>query len=119
VSLTSELKSSSKADKLSITFYLASGIAFLALLPLSGLAPHLALIGILSLATAATVLVKKSWALWFVSVLFVTATVFSLWTIFAIGTSSPLVTAGLAAYFVLALITAAYLGLWRKPSLSS
>ena len=119
MSIASKFKTSSRADKLSITFYLISGILFLATMPLAGLAPHLGLIGILSLITAITVLVKKSWALWFVTVLFITAAVFSLWTLFSIGTSNLLVTAGLAVYFVLALVTTSYLGLWRKPSLSS
>jgi len=88
-------------------------------MPFAGLAPHLGLVGIFSIITAVTLLVKKSWALWFVSVLFITAAVFSLWTMFTIGTSNLLVTAGLAAYFALALVVTAYLGLWRKPSLSS
>jgi hypothetical protein len=88
-------------------------------LPLAGLAPHLALVGILSLTTAVTVLLKKSWALWFISILFITASVFSLWTIFASGTSNLMITAGLAAYFALALIVTLYMGLWRKPSLAS
>jgi hypothetical protein len=120
VTKTSNLKSSTtRADKLSITFYLASGILLLALLPIVGLAPHLVLVGVLSLIAAVAVLAKKSWALWVISILFVTASVFSLYTIFASGASNLLITAGLAVYFAFAVVVTMYMGLWRKPSRSS
>jgi hypothetical protein len=118
VSLASKLKTSSRAEQLSIIFYVISGVFLLVLLPFASFAPHLGLIGIFSLITAVSVLLKKKWAIWLVAVLFITASVFSLWTIFSIGLSSLIITAGLVAYFAFTLLATVYLGLYRKPSIA-
>jgi hypothetical protein len=115
VSLASKLKISSQAELATIIFYIASGIIFLAILPFTNFAPHLALLGIFSLITAFSVLTKRVWALWLVFILFVVATTFSLWTIFSTGVSNWIVTLSLIAYVALTWIFTAYLELRKKP----
>jgi hypothetical protein len=116
VSYAAKYKTLSQPEKLSLIFYIVSGIVLLALLAVSNFAPHLALLGVLSLFTAGIVLIKKGWAVPFVAVQFVTAMVFSLWTIFAVGTGNWPVTVGLVVYAVLDLIATLYLTIWRKDS---
>jgi hypothetical protein len=118
VSLASKLKTLSRAELGSILFYIVSGVILLALLPLANFPPHLALIGIFSLITGAIVLIKPTWSIWFVFIMFVTATTFALWTVFSIGFSNGLVTAGLVGYAVLTWLVTIYLGLYRNSKSS-
>jgi hypothetical protein len=114
VSITAEFKALNRPEKLSTVFYLISGIFLLAMLPFSSFAPHLALIGVFSLFTGAVVLVKNGWLTWFVAVQFVTVLVFSLWTIFALGSANWLVTAVLAVYVALDVVATLCFTIWRK-----
>lgn len=114
MTISSKFATISRAELLCFIFYTITGIILLTLLPLTSFAPHLALVGILSLVTAITLLTKKNWFIWLVAVLFVVVAVFTLSTIFSIGSSNMLLTAGLVAYFVLALIATVFLGLVRK-----
>lgn len=116
VSLAAKFKSLSRSEQLSTMFYLVSGVLLLVLLPFSGFAPHLALIGVFSLITGAIVLTKRGWAVWFIAVQFITVMVFAFWTIAALGASNWLATVGLAVYAVLTLVATLFLTIWCKTT---
>ena len=101
MSYAAKFKNLTRPEQLSIVFYIVSGAFLLALLPFSGFAPHIGLIGVFSIITGAIVLAKREWALWFIIVLFITALVFAFWTIFTLLGSNWLVTVGLIIYAVL------------------
>ncbi len=63
-------------------FYVIVGIVFLVMLPIADFPPHIGIIGILSLATAYGLLRKRVWTIWFVVILFFTATTYSTYTIY-------------------------------------
>jgi len=63
-------------------FYTITGVAFLALLPLSRFPPHIGILGIWSLTTAYGLFKKRKWTLYFITPLFFVATTFSLYTIY-------------------------------------
>ncbi|MGD6810219.1 MAG: hypothetical protein ACQCN3_11025 [Candidatus Bathyarchaeia archaeon] len=114
--ITAEFKSLNRPEQLSTVFYIISGILLLALLPFSSFAPHLALIGLFSLITGAIVLIKNGWITWFVAVQFITVMAFALWNIFALGSGNWAVTAVLAVYAVLDVVSTLCLTIWRKSS---
>jgi hypothetical protein len=114
VSTASKFKEYTRPEQLSIIFYVVSGVILLALFALSGYALHLALIGIFSIITSAVVLIKRSWALWFILVQFLTAIVFAFWTIFSVGGSNWLVTGALIVYAVLEIAAVLILTIMRK-----
>ncbi len=90
MSYTAKFKGLNRPEQLSIVFYIVSAALLLALLPFSGFAPHLAVIGIFSIITGAIVLAKRGWALWFIIVQGITALVFAFWTIFTlVGSNWP------------------------------
>jgi multisubunit Na+/H+ antiporter MnhF subunit len=90
-------------------FYIISGIFLLTLLPFSGFAPHLVLIGVFSLITGIIVLVKKEVTIWFVAVQCITVMTFAFWNIYALGTGSLQVTAVLVVYAVLDIVATAHI----------
>lgn len=114
VSITTQFRGLSRPEQLSIVFYIISGACLVLMLPFSSFAPHLALIGVFSLITAAIVLIKRKWINWFVAVQFITVMAFSLWTIFAVGTGNWAVTASLSVYAVLNVVATLYLTIWCK-----
>jgi hypothetical protein len=117
VSVAAKFKELTRSEQLSIVFYIVSGVILLAIFPFSGLALHLALIGVFSIITGAVVLVKRSWALWFLLVQFITALVFAFWTIFTVGASNWLVTVSLIVYVVLEIAAILVLTIMRKTDL--
>jgi len=60
-----------------LCFYIISGILCLAALALDFRLVHMALIGALSLISAFGLFMEKGWALWIITILFFTATTFS------------------------------------------
>ena len=114
MSITAKFKNLTRPEQLSIVFYIVSGAFLLALLPFSGFAPHLGLIGVFSIITGVIVLMKRGWAVWFVMVQVITALVFAFWTMVSVGSSNWLIVAGLAVYAVLDLAATLYLTVLRK-----
>lgn len=94
-------------------FYAITGSIFLALLPFSHFPPHIGILGIWSLATAYGLFMKRKWALYFIVLLFFTATTFSLYTVYgllagAIIERSRLGSAAVIAYLVFTWGSTAY-----------
>jgi hypothetical protein len=86
----------------------------LVFLPLSGFPPHLALLGILSLITAYSLLTNRVWATWLVFIQLITISVFSLYTFYAVGFSNVIVALIMVAYVALTWAVAAWLWIRRK-----
>jgi len=95
-------------------FYAIVGIVFLGLLPLSGFAPHIGLLGIFSLVTAYGLLRKRAWSLWLVAILFVTGTTFALFMIYNVLPSAFLLGLGIIAYLILTWVFTAYAAVRRR-----
>jgi hypothetical protein len=94
-------------------FYAIVGIVFLALLPLSGFAPHVGLLGIISLVTAYGLFRKRAWSLWLVVILFVSATTFSLFVLYGDLARELVTSLVMVAYLVLTWIFTGYAALKR------
>jgi hypothetical protein len=108
VSLATKLKTFNQKELASMAFYALSGIILLAFLPLTG-APHLGVLGILSLITAYSLFTKRAWAHWLVGILFIVITVFSLFTLYSSGFSNALIGISMVAYAVLTWVFSAYI----------
>lgn len=113
--LVSKLKTFKRAELASMAFYAITGVILLALLPLTGFPPHLGLIAILSLITAYSFFTKRFWAIWLVAILFGVATTFSLYTLYSIGFTIPIISTALIVYAVLTGLFTAYIVLKRRP----
>ncbi len=100
MTLATRLKSFKRIELASLLFYAVTGIIFFVFLPLSNFAPQLGLLGILSLIVAYGLFTKRGWAPWLLFVLFVAATAFSVYTIFAVGFGNALFGLGMIAYAV-------------------
>ena len=114
VSLTSKLRSFNRIEIASLVFYIAAGVILLVCLPLTGYAPQLGLLGILSIIVAYGVFTKRAWAPWLIFILFVGASTFSLYTLVVAGFSNALLGIGMVAYVVLTWVFAIYLLLIRR-----
>jgi formate hydrogenlyase subunit 3/multisubunit Na+/H+ antiporter MnhD subunit len=114
VSLATKLKTFNRLELASIAFYAITGIILLAFLPLTGFPPHIGFLGILSLITAYSLFTKRAWAPWLVAILFVVATVFSLYTLYSTGFSNALTGISMIAYAVLTWVFTAYIILKTK-----
>jgi hypothetical protein len=97
-----------------MVFFAVTGILLLVFLPLSSFPPHLALLGILSLITAYSLLSNRVWATWLVFILLITISVFSLYTLYAVGFSNAIVALIMVAYAALTWAVVAWLWLRRK-----
>jgi uncharacterized membrane protein (DUF2068 family) len=95
-------------------FYAIAGIVFLVFLPMSGFAPHIGLLGVISLVTAYGLLRKRVWSFWLVAILFVSATVFVLFIIYDILAKELLTSLVMVAYLVLTWIFTGYSIMKRK-----
>ncbi len=113
-SLTDKLKNLNRIELTSLAYYVLSGIILLVFLPLTGYAPQLGLLGILSLIVAYGVFTKRAWAPWVIFILFVGASTFSLYTLVITGFSNTLVGLGMVAYAALTWVFAIYLLLIRR-----
>ncbi len=109
VSIAKKLKALTHAEFFSFGFYMVTGLVLLAYLPATGFPPHIGFLGIASLIAAYSLLTKRVWAPWLVSLLFVVINVFSLYTLFAVGFSDLLVVASMIVYLAFTWISAVYL----------
>ncbi len=99
--LSSKLKSLNRITLASVVFYAVTGVMLLVFLPLTGYPPHLGFLGILSLITAFSLLMKRGWAPYLVFIVFVANTAFTLYTLYSVGFSNPLVALSMIVYAVL------------------
>jgi hypothetical protein len=95
-------------------FYAVVGIAFLALLPVSGFPPHIGILGILSLIAAYGMFRKRAWSFWFVIILFFASTTFSSYVIYSVLTRDYLLSVGMIFYLILTWVFTAYAANKRK-----
>ena len=114
MSIATKLKTMKRMELASLGFYAVTGILLLVALPLSDFAPHLALLGILSLIVAYSLFTKKFWTRWLIAVLFVAASVFAIFTLYSAGFSNLLVALSVVGYLLLTWIFAFYMLLKRK-----
>ena len=114
MTLATKLRSFSRIELASIAFYAISGIILLASLFLTSFAPQLGLLGIISLIVAYGLFTKRGWAPWLLFILFVAATTFSLYTLYAGGFSNSLVGISMIVYAVLTWVFAFYVLLRKK-----
>jgi hypothetical protein len=108
VSLGSRLKIESKGMFATSAFYAIVGIIFLILLVMASFAPHLGIIGIFSLVTAYGVFRKRTWAIWFVAILFFVGTTFSAFMIYTILGADYLLGISAIVYLALTWVFTAY-----------
>ena len=108
VSLGSRLKIESKGMFATSAFYAIVGIIFFVLLVMASFAPHLGIIGIFSLVTAYGVFRKRTWAIWFVVILFFVGTTFSAFMIYSILGADYLLGISAIVYLVLTWVFTAY-----------
>jgi len=95
-------------------FYATVGIIFLILLPVSGFAPHIGLLGIISLVTAYGFFRKRIWSFWLVVILFISATTFAVFMIYDVMATELLTSLVMVAFLILTWIFTGYAILKRK-----
>ncbi len=114
VTITTKQKRINRIHLLTVGFYAVTGILLLAFLPFTSFAPHIGLLGIVSLITAYSVYMKRKWASWLVFILVVANSVFAGVTLFAVGLSNLLVTGLLIPFLVFTwVVTVEYMLLKR------
>jgi hypothetical protein len=97
----SKLKNANLGTVASIAFYAVTGVLLLILLPLANYPPHIGLTGVMSLITAYALFMKRPWGKWLVASLFFVVTTISIYTVYFILFSNPLVSIALIVYAVL------------------
>lgn len=112
MSITSKI--GSKGMFATSVFYAIVGIAFLVLLPMSGFAPHIGLMGIISLVTAYGLFTKRTWSFWLVAILFISLTTFAVLMIYDVMATELLTTSIMIVLLVLTWVFTGYATLKRK-----
>ncbi len=98
--LVSRLKTFKPVELGSLAFYALTGLLLLVFLPFTGFPPHVGFLGIFSLITAYSLLMRRAWAPWFVAFLLVVNTVFSLDILLTIGFTNVLVALSMIGYVI-------------------
>jgi hypothetical protein len=114
MSFASKLKMESVGMVLTLIFYLIVGIVSFAELVITYFPPHIGIISIFSLVTAYGLFRKRSWAIWFVVMLFFIATAFATYTLYFFFGQDLLFTVGVLAYLILTWVFTAYTASKRK-----
>jgi uncharacterized membrane protein (DUF2068 family) len=112
MSITSRI--GSKGMFATSVFYAIVGIVFLVLLPMSGFAPHIGLLGIISLVTAYGLFRKRIWSFWLVVILFVSATTFAVFVIYDVMARELFTSLVMVGFLILTWIFTGYSILKRK-----
>ncbi len=112
----SKLKTENVGLLLASIFYAAAGVVSFAVLATTSeyRLVHIALIGIISLATAYGVFRRRRWALWSAFVLFFTNTTFTLSMLYYIMGGDILIDTAMVLYLALTWIATIYLAARRK-----
>jgi len=118
MSLGSKINVESKGMLMNQVFYLAVGIIFLALLPMTDFAPHLGIIAIFSLIAAYGMFRKRNWTIWLIVILFFVATTFSVYMLYYYLSSDYLLGIGMLTYLILTWVSTAYVAS-KRGSLES
>jgi hypothetical protein len=100
-------------DLASYLFYIVGGIILLVFVPITNFPPNLALLGILSLATGYFLYKERKETMWLIVIYFITASVFSLYTVIINGFGNYMVASLLIAYALLTWIFTIYIGLLK------
>jgi len=95
-------------------FYAIVGIAFLALLPVSGFPPDIGILGILSPITAYGMFRKRAWSFCLVIILFFASTTLSIYVIYSVLATYYLLGVGMIFYLILTWVFTAYAASKRK-----
>ena len=118
MSLASKLNIESKGMFTASAFHAVVGVAFLALLVVTGFPPHLGIIGVFSLMAAYGLFQKRGWSIWLVVILFFVGTTFSVYMLYYYLFKDYLTSLGIAAYLVLTCFFTAYVAS-KRSSLES
>jgi hypothetical protein len=108
------LRSFNRIELAALAFYVVSGVILLVYLPLTGYAPQLGLLGVLSFIVTYGVFTKRAWAPWLIFILFVAASTFSIYTLLSAGFTDVLLGLSMVGYVVLTWVFAIYLLLIRR-----
>ena len=81
---------------------------------MSGFAPQIGLLGIISLVTAYGLLRKRIWSFWLVAILFVSATTFAVFMLYDVWAKEIVTSLIVGAYLVLTWIFTGYAIMKRK-----
>lgn len=111
--IKSKLKIESVGMFAAAVFYAVTGVVCLAVLT-TEMFIHVALIGILSLAAAFGLFMKRPWAMWFIVILFFTVTTFSVSMLYYTMGSDIFLDVAMASFLVLTWIFTAYIAAKRK-----
>ena len=114
MSVGSKLKIENRGMFVTSAFYVVAGIIFFVLLVMASFPLHLAVIGISSLVTAYGVFRKRTWAPWFVVILFFVGTTFSAFMVYYIIGTDILLGLGALVYLILTWVFTAYVVMKRK-----
>jgi uncharacterized membrane protein HdeD (DUF308 family) len=114
MSIGSRLKIKSMSILVTSAFYAAAGVIFLVLLPAANSPPHVAIIGMLSLAAAYGLFRQRVWAIWLVVILFFVVTTYSAFVIYNVSATDFLLTISMIAYLILTWIFTAYAAAKRR-----
>ncbi len=112
--IASKLKMENITSIASAAFYGLAGLVLLILLPFSGFPPHVGLLGIVSLATAYGLFMKRKWAIWLVAALFFVVSTFSLFTLYYVIATDALASASMLVYAVLTWAFTIFIVIKRK-----
>jgi uncharacterized membrane protein HdeD (DUF308 family) len=114
--LKAKLKTENVGVLLTAIFYGVAGIVCFAVLAITAdyRLIHVALIGIISLATAYGLFRRRRWALWSVFVLLFTNTTFTLSMLYYTMGSDVLLNSAMIIYLILTWIATVYLAVRRK-----
>jgi uncharacterized membrane protein (DUF2068 family) len=81
---------------------------------MSGFAPHIGLLGIISLVTAYGFFRKRIWSFWLVVILFISATTFAVFMIYDVMANELFTSLVMVAFLILTWIFTGYAILKRK-----
>ena len=118
MSLRSRLNIESWGMFAALVFYLAVGIAFLALLPTVGFLPSMGIIGIFSVVAAYGLFRKRNWTIYLIAILFLTGTTFSLLLLYYYLLTDYVLSIGMLVYLILTWIFTGYI-VSKRRSLES
>ena len=91
-----------------LIFYAVAGVISFAALPMAGFPPHIGIIGMLSIIVAYGLFRKRTWTIWFVVILFFTATAFSVIMLYYYFGTDLILDMSMVAYLILTWVFTAY-----------
>jgi uncharacterized membrane protein (DUF2068 family) len=114
MSFKTRLKIDDTGMFVALIFYAVAGIIAFATLPMAGFPPHIGIIGILSLIVAYGLFRKRTWTIWFVVILFFTATAFSVIMLYYYFGTDLILDISMVAYLILTWVFTVYIADKRK-----